>query len=303
MDISMKTWYLAAILCGAVAVSSVRPVVAAPVSVVAAENMYGDIVGQLAGSHASVTSILSNPDEDPHLFEASVSVGKQLAGAKIVVMNGVGYDPWMNGLLNATKVPARQVIDVATLVHAHDGDNPHLWYRLDAIQALADAVTQQLIAIDPADKAEFKARSANFRASLAPIKAKIAQLRSAYAGVPVTATEPVFGYMAAAIGLKMHNEGFQLAVMNNTEPSVSQTAAMEADLRGHTVRVLIYNSQATDTAAQHLLSVAKAAGVPVIGVTETEPKGRIYQPWMSTQLDALQVALQTARQTVSHPAQ
>jgi zinc/manganese transport system substrate-binding protein len=124
-----------------------------------------------------------------------------------------------------------------------------------------------------------------------PIQVKVAELHKKYSGTPVTATEPVFGYMAAALGLKMHNERFQLAVMNNTEPSASDVATFENDLKKHRVKLLVYNSQATDEAAKRLLNIAQESKVPVVGVTETEPSGKTYQEWMLGQLDALENAL------------
>ena len=160
--------------------------------------------------------------------------------------------------------------------------------------AYAEALTADLIAADPAHAAEYNGRRQRFLGSLRPLQAKIAELRRKYAGAPVTATEPVFGYMAAALGLEMRNERFQLAVMNNTEPSAADVAAFETDLRQRKVRALIYNSQATDTAAQRLLRIAKAAKLPVVGVTETEPNGRTYQSWMLGQLDDLDRALSSS---------
>ena len=154
--------------------------------------------------------------------------------------------------------------------------------------AVARAVSADLVADAPAHRADYAARLDRFIRSLAPINQKIAALRAKYAGLPVTATEPVFGYMAQALGLVMRNERFQLAVMNNTEPSAGDVAAVEGDLRGHKVRLFIYNSQATDSAAERLLHIARAARVPVLGVTETEPRGaKSYQGWILSQLDTL----------------
>ena len=260
--------------------------------IVAAENFYGDVATQLAGPGWAVTSILSNPDEDPHLFEASPSIARDLSEARIVVYNGADYDPWMDKLLAAAHSDRRQVVVAATLTGHHAGDNPHLWYAPGTMPAVARALSADLVADDPAHRAGYDARLDRFLHSLAPIDAKIAALRAKYAGLPVTATEPVFGYMASALGLVMRNERFQLAVMNNTEPSAADVAAMEDDLRGHRVRLFIYNSQATDTAAERLLHIARDAKIPVLGVTETEPRGaKSYQDWIGGQLDALDRAL------------
>ena len=127
--------------------------------------------------------------------------------------------------------------------------------------------------------------------SLSALRARVTALRARWRGIDVAATEPVFGYMAAALGLRMHEEGFQLAVMNDTEPAPRQVATFERDLRTHTVRVLIYNSQATDAAVERLLHIARSAGIPVLGVTETEPGGTTYQAWVAGELDALATIL------------
>jgi zinc/manganese transport system substrate-binding protein len=261
------------------------------IHIVAAENFYGDVAQQLAGPDARVTSIMSNPDEDPHLFEASPSVARDLSQATIVIANGADYDPWMEKLLGASKSTSRKTINVADLVHKKAGDNPHLWYDPATMPAFARALTASLSATDPAHKTEYDQRLQSFLDSMKPIQVKVTELHKKYSGAPVTATEPVFGYMAAALGLKMHNERFQLAVMNNTEPAASDVAAFENDLKKHRVKLLIYNSQATDEAAKRLLNIAQESKVPVVGVTETEPSGKTYQEWMLGQLDALDNAL------------
>ncbi len=259
----------------------------APVRIVAAETVYADVARQLAGPAARISAVLSNPDTDPHLFEASPSVARAVAGADIVVANGAGYDPWMGALLGAAPARGRVVLTIAALVHAPPGANPHLWYDPAAMPAYARALTAALIARDPAERDALLGRQARFLASLRPIAARIAALRARFAGTRVTATEPVFGYLAAALGLEMRNLAFQRAVMNGTEPPASAVAAIERDLRTRAVRVLIYNRQADSPAARRLLRIAAAAGVPVLGVTETQPPDTSYQAWVSGELDAL----------------
>jgi zinc/manganese transport system substrate-binding protein len=262
---------------------------AEPIGIVAAENFYGDIARQIAGPDARVTSILSNPDQDPHLFEADPSTARALADARLVIANGVDYDPWVTKLLAASTTPNRRIIIAADLLHRKPGVNPHLWYDPATMPAVATAIATALAAEVPATQARLQA----FLASLAPITARIADMRGKYAGVPVTATEPVFGYMATALGLAMRNQRFQLAVMNDTEPSAADIAAFERDLKTHKVRVLLYNKQASDSAVERLLGIARAAKIPVVGVTETEPAGTTYQQWMLSQLAALDAALAT----------
>jgi zinc/manganese transport system substrate-binding protein len=264
---------------------------AAPLSIVAAENFYGDVAQQVGGADVAVTSILSSPDQDPHLFEASPSTAKELVGAKIVISSGADYDPWMEKLLSAAKASGRTEIVVADLVGKKSGDNPHLWYDPTTMKALAKRLTANLAAADPSRKADYQKRDEAFVTSLKPLEAKIAEMKKKYAGASVTASEPVFGYMAEALGLKMHNEKFQLAVMNNTEPSVSDVAAFENDLKRHKVKVMLFNAQASEPAVQRLVKLAEDEKIPVVGITETEPAGKTYQEWMLSQLDALEKAL------------
>ncbi|WP_269506805.1 metal ABC transporter solute-binding protein [Burkholderia sp. IMCC1007] len=268
---------------------------AATVNVVAAENFYGDVASQIGGSHVAVTSILSNPDQDPHLFEASPKTARALQHAQVVIYNGAAYDPWMGKLLSASKQARRATIVVADLVGKKPGDNPHLWYDPATMPAAARAIATELGRADPANKAEYDANLQKFVASLKPVDDKVAALRAQYKGVPVTATEPVFGYMSDAIGLDMRNLRFQLATMNDTEASAQDVAAFENDLRKKQVRVLIYNSQAEEPMTKRMLKIARDAGVPSVSVTETQPAGKTFQQWMAGQLDALAAALAATR--------
>jgi zinc/manganese transport system substrate-binding protein len=271
--------------------SAAAPSAAGTISIVVAENFYGDVAQQIAGSDATVTSILSNPDQDPHLFEASPSVARLLSAATIVVYNGADYDPWMAKLLAASRSPSRRIIIVANLADRKPGDNPHIWYDPPTMTAYATALAVTLAECDPAHKQDYQQRLGTFFASLRPMEAKIGDLRSRFAGTAVTATEPVFGYMATALGFDMRNERFQLSVMNDTEPRVADVGAFEDDLRKHAVRLLFYNSQASSAAARRLMKLAKQSKIPIVGVTETEPQGTTYQDWMMRQLDAVAQAL------------
>jgi zinc/manganese transport system substrate-binding protein len=264
---------------------------AAPIQIVAAENFYGDLAQQIGGDLVAVTSILTNPDQDPHLFEASPSTARQLDTARLVILNGADYDPWMVKLLGASRNSRRETIEVAKLLHREPGANPHLWYDPETMPKLAEALSKPLEAHDPEHMRAYERNLNAFIASLAPLKAKIAALKAAYADTPATATEPVFGYMAEAIGLQMRNGNFQLAVMNDTEPGASDIAAFENDLRTHQVKVLFYNSQTSGPLAAKMQGIARESGVPVVGVSETEPIGVKYQDWMLTQLNALDAAL------------
>jgi zinc/manganese transport system substrate-binding protein len=279
------------LLAAAVACGLAAPAFADPVKVVAAENFYGDMASQIGGANVAVTSILSNPDDDPHLFEASPETAKALSDAKVVIVNGVDYDPWMEKLLGAHKAAGRKEVVVGALVGHKPGDNPHLWYDPAYMKAAGKALVADLVAVDPAHKADYDQGYAKFLDSLKPLDDKIAAMRKSYAGQPVTASEPVFGYQAGLIGLKMHNEKYQLAIMNNAEPTPSEVAAFENDLKGKKVKAMLYNAQASEPAVGKLVQLAKDNGIPVVGVSETEPPNSTYQDWMLGQLNALDKAL------------
>ena len=261
------------------------------ISVVAAENFYGDVARQIGGDDVTVASIMSNPDQDPHLFETTPSTVRQIAAAQVVILNGADYDPWMDKLLKASPKPGRTAIVVADLVGKKAGDNPHLWYDPGTMPAAAKALAEAFAKADPAHKDGYAARLKTFLASLKPIDDKIAAIRGKFAGTTVTASEPVFGYMATALGLKMRNESFQLSIMNDTEPSAHDMAAFQDDLKGHKVRVMFYNKQASNKAVQTLVDLAHASKIPVVGVTETAPPNLSYQEWMLTQLNETEKAL------------
>lgn len=261
------------------------------IAVVAAENFYGDVARQIGGDRVAVTSIMSNPDQDPHLFETTPGIVRQIAGARVAIVNGADYDSWMEKLLSASPRAGRLVINVAALTQHKAGDNPHLWYQPSVMPAVARALGAAFAKADPAHAKDYDARLAAFEASLKPLNEKIAAVRGKYNGAAVTASEPVFGYMAGALGLTMRNESFQLSIMNDTEPSARDVAAFEQDLKQHKVRVMFYNKQASSKIVQHLVELARANSIPVVGVTETAPPGLSYQDWMLDEINAAEKAL------------
>ena len=266
------------------------PAVAAPpVRVVAAENVYGGVARALGG--VEVVSIMSNPDQDPHLFETAPAVARQIAGAQIVIANGAGYDPWMDKLIAAMPRPGRVVINVAALTGKKAGDNPHLWYDPATMPAVASAIADALAKADPTGAAGYAERLKIVLAELACVQQRVAALRTKWRGAPVTATEPVFGPMADALGLTMRNERFQLAMMNDTEPSARDVAAFEDDLRQHRVKVLLYNKQISGKLTERLIAIARTSKISVVAVTETQPADVSFSDWMLGELDALDKAL------------
>ncbi|MFZ0110105.1 MAG: zinc ABC transporter substrate-binding protein [Pseudolabrys sp.] len=261
------------------------------IAVVATENFYGDIARQIGGDRVAVVSIMSNPDQDPHLFETTPATVRQIAKAQIVIVNGANYDPWMEKLLAATPRAGRVVITAADLTGRKAGDNPHLWYDPATMPAVATAFADALTKTDTVHASDYAARLKATLETLERITARVAQLKAKHAGAAVTATEPLFGPMAEALGLTMRNQRFQLAMMNDTEPSARDLAAFERDLKERKVRVLIYNSQVSEKLTERLREIAIRSKVPVVGVTETMPANTSFQDWVLGELDALDKAL------------
>ena len=268
-----------------------QPVLADPINVVAAEKFYGDVAAQIGGANVAVSSILSNPDDDPQLLQASAATAKALSGAEIVIVNGADYDPWMEKLLAANEALGRREILVASLAHKNPGDDPHLWYNPATVRALAIALTVDFGIVDPSHRSDYEKAGTAFVAALEPLDAKIAEMRRKHAGAPVIASEPVCRYLAELIGLKVRNQNFAPAVMKNSETNASNLVEFENDLKGHKVKVMLYDAQASKPAVQRLLQIAEEEKIPVVGLSETEPADENYQQWMTNQLDALDKAL------------
>ncbi|HEV3270669.1 MAG TPA: zinc ABC transporter substrate-binding protein [Candidatus Methylacidiphilales bacterium] len=266
--------------------------VAEPIRIVAAENFYGGVAEQIAGSGTAVKSILTNPNQDPHEFTTNAETAKSVADADIVIYSGISYDPWMDKLLATRGKPDRVVIDVADLIGAKDGDNPHIWYDPKTMPGLGAKLVEVLGKMHPDQAGAYQKRLDDFNASMKPELEKIAAMKAASAGLEVTATEPVFGYMAEALGFKMLNYDFQIKIMNDAEPTADETAAFEKSLTSHTAKILFYNSQVTDPTTDRIQKLAKGSGIPVVGVTETQPPDqKSYVDWMMHELDGVQAAL------------
>lgn len=255
------------------------------ISILAATNFYGEAATAIGGEHVAVTSVIMAPGVDPHDYDPTPSVARAVADADIVIMNGADYDHWLEHLIEANDVEGRIVIDVADLIGVEEGENPHVWYDPKAMPALASALAETLAEVRPADATEFAAARDAFLATLAPVDEKIAALRARFAGTEIAATEPVFGYMADALGLEVTNEAFQTAIMNHAEPAASDIAALEDDIRSGRVKVLFYNEQVEDPFTRNLAELARTSGVPLVGVTETQPEGKTFAEWMIDVLD------------------
>ena len=261
---------------------------------VGAENEYADVIGQVGGQYVQVSAIMSNPSTDPHAFEASIAVSRQVGNARLVVQNGLGYDSFMNTIESASPDSGRKVIDVQQLLKLPDSTpNPHLWYDPATMPRVADAIAADLSAIQPAHAAYFKANATAFTASLSALNGAIASFRAAYPGTPVATTEPVADYLLTALGAdNLTPWTFQADVMNGVDPSPQNAAAERALFTQHKVKAFLYNQQVTDSLTESFITLAKQNDIPVVGVYETMPvPGYDYQTWMLTEVQDLRKAV------------
>jgi zinc/manganese transport system substrate-binding protein len=261
---------------------------------IGAENEYADVIGQVGGKYVQTSAIMSNPNTDPHTFEASPAVAREVSEAQLVVQNGVGYDSFMDTIESAAPSSGRKVVDVQQLLGLPDSTpNPHLWYDPTTMPKVADTIAADLAAIQPAHAAYFKANAKAFIASLAPWDNAIAAFKKAYAGVPVATTEPVADYMLAAAGAdNLTPWTFQADIMNGVDPAPQVLASQKALFTDHKVKVFLYNQQVTDPLTQSLITLADQNHIPVVGVYETMPvPGYDYQTWMLTEVQDLRKAV------------
>jgi zinc/manganese transport system substrate-binding protein len=264
------------------------------VNVVAAENFWGDITKQIGGNHVNVTSVISDPSADPHLYESDAKTAAAVSKAQLVIVNGLGYDDFMGKLLSASPNPNRKVLTAADLMQISGTDaNPHIWYDIAKVPAVSSAIAAQLGALDPADAAAFTANAKTFSDSLAPINAAIANIKTKYAGAPVGYTERVPGYLIDAAGLKLATPAsFAQAIEDGNDPSPADNSAMDNAVKTKAIKVLFYNAQVTSPATDAVKTLAQQSGVPIVGVTETlPPTDPNFQAWQLRQVNELTSAL------------
>jgi zinc/manganese transport system substrate-binding protein len=260
---------------------------------VGAENEYANVISQIGGRYVAVAAVMSNPNTDPHSFEASPSVVHVVSSAKLVVQNGLGYDAFMNKIEAASPNSAREVIDVQKLLGLPASTrNPHLWYKPTTMPAVAGALVRDLSRLDPAHAAYFAAHAKRFDASLKPWLAALRSLKTEFPHTPVATTEPVGDYMLAAAGALIRTPWeLQADIMNGVDPAPQDISLQDSMLSDHGARVFLYNQQVTDSLTQGFLRTATAHHVPVVGVYETMPLRYSYQSWMLAEVRALRDAI------------
>jgi zinc/manganese transport system substrate-binding protein len=265
--------------------------------VVAAENFWGSIAAQLGGNRIQVTSVIRSPATDPHDYEPTAADARTIAGAQLVIENGIGYDPWAGKLAAANPVSGRVVLDVGDLVGIKPGGNPHRWYSPANVQQVIDALTADYAKLDRKDAAYFKRQKAHFETQgLAQYKDLIATIRRKYHGVHVGASESIFAPLAQATGLDLITPAsFLKALSEGTDPTAADKTTIDRQIARRDVKVWVFNSQNSTPDVARVTSAARKRGIPVTTITETlSPASASFQSWQVRQLHALAAALHRA---------
>lgn len=270
------------------------------INAVGVENEYADVIAQVGGKYVHVTAIESDPNTDPHTFEASPKIARQIGQAELVVENGIGYDDWADKIIAAAPNTARKVINAQQLLGLPDSTpNPHLWFDPKTMPAVAKAVAAQLAALRPEQANYFEANEQKFEASLKPWLDAIAAFKQSHPATPVAVTEPVADYLLQAMGADIKTPTtLETAIMNDTDPSAQDISTQKDLLTSGAVKIFAYNQQVTDDLTTSFLESAKKGKVPVVGVYETMPTpGFTYQSWMLAETQALEKAVTTGAST------
>jgi zinc/manganese transport system substrate-binding protein len=267
------------------------------VNVVAAENFWGSLAEQLGGTHVKVVSIIDNPDADPHAYEPTAANGRDIAAARLAIVNGVGYDTWATKLADANPAAGRKMLTVGGLVGVADGGNPHRWYNPDNVRQVIDEITADLKQVDPADATYFSAQHDTvINTKLKAYFDLITQIKTNYAGTPVGASESIFAMLAPALGLNLLTPaGFLTAISQGADPTAQDKATIDGQIKSKQIKVYVYNSQNATPDVQAQVNAARAQGIAVTTITETlSPAGASFQDWQVAQLTALKQALAQA---------
>lgn len=269
-----------------------------PIRIVAAENVWGSLAAQLAGRRGEVSSIVSSPAADPHDYEPTAADARTLAGAQVVIVNGIGYDPWASRLLAADPVPGRIVLDVGKLVGIGAGGNPHRWYSPRDVRRVLDAITRDYSRLDPAHAGYFARQRAKLEGrGLRGYQRLLASVRARYRGTPVGASESIVEPLAQALGLRLLTPpSFLRAISEGAETTAADRTAIDHELERRQIAVWIYNRQNSTPDVARITEAARRRGIAVVSITETPtPASATFQDWQARQLRELAAALAEAR--------
>ena len=270
---------------------------AGKLEVVAAENFWGSIAAQLGGAKVQVRSIITNPDTDPHSYEPTARDARTMAGARLAIVNGVGYDEWASKLLAASPGEGRVVLNVGDLLGLKDGDNPHRWYFPSDVFAVVDAIVADYDRLDPAGTSYFARQKQDFLTrGLARYDELRREIRARYVGVPVGYSESIFQGLGEDLGLRLLTPySFVKAIAEGTEVTAQDKRTVDAQAEGHRIAVWVFNSQNVTPDVQRVNELARAAQIPIATVTETlSPASDSFEQWQVAELEGLQRALHAA---------
>jgi len=290
------TLVLAAVILAACSAGARSPANGS-VRVVVAENFWGSVATQIAGAQADVTSVIDRPGTDPHDYEPTPGDARNVADSELVVENGIGYDPWMQQLVDADGSPRQVVLDVGKLLGVPDGGNPHQWYSSASVHRVAACIARDLEAADPAHRTAYERNERAFETrALAGYDSLIAGIKRDDAGTPIGGSESIVAPLAETLGLKLMTPAkFLDAIAEGNEPAASDKTTADAQIREHRIAVFVYNTQNSTPDVQRLVDEAGREHVPVVPITETmTPANATFQEWQVRQLRLLSVALATA---------
>jgi zinc/manganese transport system substrate-binding protein len=261
--------------------------------VVAGQNFWGSIAAQLGGTHVVVTSIVNDPNADPHQYESDATAARTFAAAKYVVLNGAGYDNWGQKLLDANPATGRKVFTVASLLGKKEGDNPHFWYDPAAVERVANQITADYTALDAADAAYFAQQRTAFETALKPYHDRLDAIKAKFAGQKVGATESIFVYLATYLGLNLISPpAFMQAVAEGNDPPADSVATFQQQIKQKQIRMLVYNTQTITDVTDNLKQLAAQQKIPLVPISETiQPANTSFEDWQTAQLTVLENGL------------
>ena len=266
--------------------------------VVAAENFWGSIAAQLGGDRVDVSSIIVNPSTDPHSYEPSARDARTIAGARLAIVNGIGYDNWAPKLLSASPLAGREVLNVGQLLGLKEGDNPHQWYSPASVQRVIARIVADYDRLDPAGAAYYAQRERTFETvDLARYDQLRGEIRARYAGTPVGYSESIFRPLGEDLGLRLLTPySFAKAVAEGTDVTAEDKQTVDRQAKDRQIKVWVFNSQNVTPDVERVNELAKAAGIPIATVTETlDPASDTFEQWQVQELEGLLKALEAAR--------
>jgi zinc/manganese transport system substrate-binding protein len=278
--------------------SSTTPSSSGLIQIVAAENFWGSLISQLGGTHVNVLSIVTNPNADPHEYESNTADAKAIANARLVIVNGAGYDTWALLLIAASNTPNQMVLNVQELINQTVGANPHFWYSPYYVNETVAAMYKDLCSIDPTNTAYYTQQYSALKASLAVYNGRIDEIKTQFGGVKVGSTESIFVYLANATGLDLVSPpAFMQAVSEGNDPPAQSIVQFDNLITNGTIKMLVYNSQTVTPLTQNIEALANQTRIPVVPISETvQPPTAVFQDWMNSELIAIQNALRQQAQ-------